>query len=140
MKLFCYKLNISFKPFKFSSFYSRFLKYFTESFFGNIYPILFRKRQNFLFRIQNRLRMWNRKSIPRANILANITTKNPIVKLSFYFLRNVFFEFNSVIRNTFAAIYHIGRNNSLSWAGINTSCATSAMVSHGWVIVFEFDI
>src|SRR5690606_1956554 len=84
--------------------------------------------------------MWSRKAIPRTNILTYITPENPIVEFSFYLLRNIFFEFDSVIRNTFAAIYHIRSNDSIGRASINTTSATTTMVSHGWVVVFEFDI
>ena len=85
--------------------------------------------------------MWRSKfDVPRANILTNIATKNPIIHFTFEFIGNIIAVFDGKKRNTSPCI-HLKGFNGFGRTGINTGCAGSAVVGKiGVFNVVKFEV
>ena len=83
--------------------------------------------------------MWTGKTIPRAYVLADITTKHPIIKLTTHGRRQLVFQLNGEIRNTLASIDLIRRDNRLCGTGVYTSGATATVIRN-WRVVDQGQI
>src|SRR5690606_35769418 len=78
-------------------------------------------------RIETRFLVRLRKTIPGADVLAYITPKDPVVEITPRILRNFFPEFDRIVGNTSAAIYHIGLGYGLGRACVHACRACAAI-------------
>src|SRR5690554_2624296 len=69
-----------------------------------------------------------RKSIPRTNILTNITAKNPVFKLSLYRLRDFLLKLNGEIRNAPGSIHHTWLHNGICGACVYATGTGAAVI------------
>ncbi len=79
------------------------------------------------------------EAVPRANILAYIAAKDPVLKFTFYISGYFFFQLYCKVRYTFAAVYNVRLWYSIRWASIHTGSAGSAVI-FGRAIVFQFQV
>src|ERR1700754_3798105 len=135
------KIQIPFYPFKLSSFKRRILKNAPEGFFSQLFPIISRKIQYLRYRRKACFFSGFRETVPGTNILANITTKHPVIKLPLHSIwYQGIFKLYSKIRNAFAAVNHFVRKNGFSGAFINASCTGSAEIFCYHIIVMQFQV
>src|SRR3990172_8722115 len=73
------------------------------------------------------------ETVPRTNLLANVTTEDPISHGRVEFVGNLPLLFNSEIGNAAPGVQDVGRHDSLSRAGFNAAGASAA-------IIFDRDI
>ena len=81
-----------------------------------------------------------RESIPRADLLADVASKNPIADFIAQVNRDVVFEFNREIGDAAHRINRAVGQNAIGGAGGDATRACAAMIGDEWRIGFEFEI
>src|SRR5690606_8066817 len=89
-------------------------KNFVERFSSYFFPVFLLHLLEIRVGLKFRFLMRLRKSVPRANILADITSENPIFKFAPHPRGKFFFKFNGEIRNASRSVYHPWFYNSIS--------------------------
>src|SRR3712207_1970592 len=81
------------------------------------------------------------KTVPRANILAGITTEHPVLETAFHSLGyQRIFQFDRVIRNALASIDPFVRPDRLGRAGIDTTPTGTTKIFCIRIVVLQFHI
>src|SRR5690625_4418779 len=66
-------------------------------------------------------------SVPRADILADVASENPILNHLFFIRADLLLELNRQIGDAFASIHTVGFGDRICWACIDAPGAGSAM-------------
>ena len=78
--------------------------------------------------------------VPRADLLADIATENPVLKFVFIFLRQFTLGFNGMVRDAPACVEQTGCEDGTGRAGIDSTGAAPAEIVDLLLFVLQFQV
>jgi hypothetical protein len=82
---------------------------------------------------------WVRKAIPWANLLAHVTTKDPLADEVMQLGREIASQFNGQVRNATARVQGAVGRDALRRTCFDAACTSAAVVGGEWRIAFQVE-
>src|SRR5690242_2369696 len=116
------ELQVPADPGKLTAFQGRVAENGFKCFFCQLFPVTGSKVQDSRNRVELRFLVGFGETVPGTYVLARITAKHPVVKLSLHLLRyQLILQLYGKVRNTFAAIYYARHYQRFGGTGVQAA-------------------